>query len=454
MQDTLKIGRVLPFLVSHKGPIMTQVARSRFGILGILLVGVAIGIGIVVWLTSKGPSLTPTAHAAGGQVKSPTAAAPDRYVYYPGTEELGKDEIRVVCCGSGMPAARRGQAATSFLIECGNGDKFLFDLGTGSMANVAALMIPYDYLDKVFISHLHTDHMGDIVPLWAGGWTAGRSGKLRVWGPSGSRPEMGTKYAMKHLMEFCRWDYETRAYKINSIPGQIDVTEFDYRGLNQVVYEENGVTIRSFPAIHIGDGPVSFSLDFAGKKIVFGGDTVPNKWFVEYAKDADLCLHECMHLPEQMVKYYNQPPQLAWRSMMQFHTSPQAFGKIMSIVKPRHAVAFHFFNEEGTRYDVYQGVRTTYDGPLSMATDMMVWNVTDEKVTERMAVSPDDAWSVPGTGVQGKPDYTVDNPMTPFIKGGTRGDIMVETQRDYLIDFWKKYNIEIDSETKKIYNVE
>ena len=29
------------------------------------------------------------------------------------------------------------------------------------MANVAALMIPYQYLDKVFLSHLHTDYMGE-----------------------------------------------------------------------------------------------------------------------------------------------------------------------------------------------------------------------------------------------------------------------------------------------------
>jgi ribonuclease Z len=96
--------------------------------------------------------------AAGGVVTSPTGTAPDRYVYYPGTEALKKDEIRLIACGTGLPAARRDQAATCFLAELGNGDKFLFDVGTGSMTNVAALMIPYDFLDKVFLTHLHTDH--------------------------------------------------------------------------------------------------------------------------------------------------------------------------------------------------------------------------------------------------------------------------------------------------------
>ena len=116
------------------------------------------------------------AFAAGGVVKSTTGVAPERYVYYPGTEELKKDEIRLISCGTGLPAARRSQAATCWLAEVGNGDKFLFDVGTGSMVNVAALMIPYDYLDKVFLTHLHTDHWGDLSTLWAGGWTAGRAG--------------------------------------------------------------------------------------------------------------------------------------------------------------------------------------------------------------------------------------------------------------------------------------
>jgi len=46
------------------------------------------------------------AFAAGGTVEGPNVIAPDRYVYYPGTEELAKDEIRLIACGTGLPAAR------------------------------------------------------------------------------------------------------------------------------------------------------------------------------------------------------------------------------------------------------------------------------------------------------------------------------------------------------------
>jgi ribonuclease Z len=90
----------------------------------------------------------------------------------------------------------------------------------------------------------------------------------------------------------------------------------------------------------------------------------------------------------------------------------------MSTLEPRHAVAYHFFNEEATRYEVYAGIRETYDGPLSMATDLMVWNVTKNNVKERMAVTTDDAWSVPGTAKQPPPVKGLPNPMSEWLDAG------------------------------------
>ena len=45
----------------------------------------------------------------------------------------------------------------------------IFDIGSGSHERIAAQKIPYDYLDKVFIGHLHVDHFGDLPPFWLGG---------------------------------------------------------------------------------------------------------------------------------------------------------------------------------------------------------------------------------------------------------------------------------------------
>ena len=383
--------------------------------------------------------LGPGEAQAAGVVKSPAGVAPDRYVYYPGTEELGNDEIRLIALGTGMPAARRSQAATCWLVELGNGDKFLFDVGTGANANMAALMIPYDFLTKVFLTHLHTDHWGDLPGLWAGGWTSGRTKPLEIWGPSGAREDMGTKYAVEHFLKAYNWDNMTRLANLPSKPGQIDVHEFDYKGENQVVYDENGVTIKSWPAIHAGDGWVSFALFWKGMKIVIGGDTMPNKWFIKYAKDADVAIHECFMTPELLVELYNQAPQTALGVGTYVHTSPQGFGKVMSEIKPRHAIAYHFFNEADTRFQLSEAVRQTYDGPLTMAEDLLVWNITKKDIEVRSVVSPDEAWSVKGPTAPPPPDRTVPDQLTKQMLDGRWN--VDDVQQEMIKEFKKKYNM-------------
>jgi len=381
--------------------------------------------------------------AAGSPVTDPNGTAPDRYVYYPGTEALAEDEIRIVACGTGMPDQRLAQASACFLFELGNGDKLIFDIGSGSMRNIASLMIPHEFLTKVFLSHLHTDHWGDLDSLWAGGWTAGRPVPLEIWGPSGATEDMGTAHAIKHFLMANNWDKKTREFKITPIPGQITVHEFDYKGVNQVVYEENGVTIRSIPAIHAGDGPVSFIVEYAGLKVVFGGDTSPNKWLIKYGTDADVVIHEAFNPPGVFVTYGAQPPQLAWRACCEFHTSGPAFGKIMSTVKPRHAIAYHALLDQGTeqynRY--YDSIRSTYDGPLSIGSDLMVWNVTKEGVKERMAVVTPNAWAVEGVTRQPPPQRGKPDPMSDFIKNGEWGPGF-NAQNEMLDEYMDEYGLE------------
>jgi ribonuclease Z len=359
------------------------------------LIAAGTALGLIAGLTlTAGPSWMATAQAEETAEVSPVKARP-RDTYYPNTEDLAPDEMRVIACGTGMPTTRAAQAAACFLVELGNGDKFLFDIGSGSAERISSLQIPYNYLDKVFIGHLHTDHFGALHDLFVGGALMGRNVPLRVWGPSGETPELGTAYALKHMQKMLTWDLAGRAGNVDFRGYQMDVTEFDYRGENQVIYDDNGVVIRSFPAIHSIDGPVSFSLEWNGLKFVFSSDTYPNKWFVEYAKDADLVVHECFIAVPELVTKMGFTPESALLVGTQVHTAPEAFGKVMSEVKPRMAVAYHFFKDYDTTPAVYDRIRKTYDGPLSLAEDYMVWNVTKDDIRVRMAEVDHHTWSPP-----------------------------------------------------------
>jgi len=106
-----------------------------------------------------------------------------------------------------------------------------------------------------------------------------------------------------------------------------------------------------------------------------------------------VAIHECFHLPAQMVEKYNQELMVAMSVATKIHTSPQAFGKIMPTVKPKDFIAYQFFNADDTRYEIHGGVREVYDGPLSLATLISeavragAWNVDDveaEMLTDRM----------------------------------------------------------------------
>lgn len=355
---------------------------------------------------------------------SPTEARSPLDAYFPNTETLAADEMRITACGTGMPTGRESQAAACFLVELGNGDKFLFDSGTGSHVRIASLEIPYDFLDKIFISHLHTDHFGDFAAYYIGGWVAGRSVPLRVWGPSGPEPELGTKYALEHWKKALAWDRANRVGRLPAQGGELEIHEFDYMGDNVVVYEENGATIRSFPAIHGIDGSVSYRLDWNGLSFVFGGDTYPNKWLVKYAKGADVVVHEAMMAVEDYIEKFKFPPSLALEIGVQIHTSPEGFGKVMSFVKPRLAVAYHFFNDFDTRERLGLGIRSTYDGPLSMATDYMVWNVTKDEIRTRMAEVNRDVWPPPAA----YPKPEIDQAGMRFISDEVNAGKLSEAQ--------------------------
>ena len=402
------------------------------------IAGIVVAVGFIVAVPNVDMPVSEAKKADGKPVEwSPTKPFPHHDVYYPGTEALAPDEMRVIACGTGMPQPRLKQAAACFLVELGNGDKFIFDMGEGSFERIMALGIPLDQLNKVFLGHLHLDHAGDFPALYFTGPVNNRLVPMRVWGPSGVKPEWGTKSWMKYMKKAWSWEEAGRGSAVDPRGLKLEVNEFDWMAVNNVIYDENGVVIRTVPAIHL-DQSVSFILEWNGLKFAFSSDTLPNKWWREHAVDMDLSIHECFIPPGLMVEKYGMSPSEAVYVGTQGHTSAQAFGKIMSLTKPRHAVCYHFQNDFNTAPVVERAIRETYDGPLDLALDFMVWNVTKDGIRTRMGVPNEESFPAPVQRAKQPPDSMNAYKWTDFSLSGVEPESAAVTNA--LIEKFNKKN--------------
>jgi ribonuclease Z len=338
--------------------------------------------------------------------------------YFPNTELIGAAEMRITALGTGMPNQTRKAVSIAYLVELGNGDKFLFDMGMGSMANLFSLRPDFSKLDKVFASHLHIDHVGDFMGLHIGGWLSGRYTPIHIYGPTGSTPALGTRAFVEGMQKGYAWDLATRTGALPDEGAQIKIHEFDYKQENKVVYEKNGVTIRSWPAIHSLDGSVSFGLEWNGLKYVFGGDTYPNKWYIKYATNADVASHEAFLPPKALATYFGWDMAQATYVSTRIHSEPQAFGKVMAAVKPRLAVGYHSVQSPENNAAIMDGVRKVYDGPLALARDLMVINVTKDKIVVRMAIVDEYVLPPDVTSAYKKAKRSDDKKPSKYIEDG------------------------------------
>ncbi|GAI74272.1 unnamed protein product, partial [marine sediment metagenome] len=176
--------------------------------------------------------------------------------------------------------------------ELGNGDKFIFDVGGGTVQNLWSLEIHPALLDKLFLTHLHLDHVGDFHPLYdALGWA--RNSPLHVWGPSGYTPEMGTAYFCEMMDNAALWHDQSKLGIVPSEGMEIIAHEFDYGQLgpdkpNMLIYDENEVKIYAFPTVHCIYGTIGYRLEWHDLSFSFHGDGTPSTVEAEQAKGVDV----------------------------------------------------------------------------------------------------------------------------------------------------------------------
>jgi ribonuclease Z len=342
--------------------------------------------------TSQTPTL-PTLSYLGGTravTLTPVVGTPRRpyaEAFVPGEEPLEDGALRLTVLGSGNPWPTRAQSSASVLVEVGNPERdiLVFDLGTGAVANYASLKLPVNALDKVFITHLHADHMGDLLTLSGSFSKVGRAdGPVYVWGPSGTEPRLGTRHFCEAGEEALAWDTAAGKGPINPESMRIVATESDF-SQTQVVYAKNGVTVTQFPVVHCISGAVGYRLDFAGLSFGFSGDARPCWPLVRACQGVDLLIHECFPPAAALAAASGLSLERATIALNAAHTSPKAAGKVFSLVKPRLAGLWHTLLSPQVVYMLFSELSEVYDGPVVQTQDLTVINITREAVVSRQA---------------------------------------------------------------------
>jgi len=283
---------------------------------------------------------------------------------------LQDNEMRISFMGSTIPMARRAQAEMSIFVEVGpwvpSGatgtddtydpygratDSIMFDIGPGSSTNYTSMGIAFRKMDKLFLTHLHGDHMGDLPQVYCFGPSGDRKSPMYIWGPgpsgvhspppSGPLYDDGTKAFCKNFREAMRWHTESFSFQYTAyewykdhMPTQdlwgtpcplrpvsndppydgfaIIPIELDWTKVGGVAYNnsQTGVKITHFPVIHCRKGSMGYKLEWnppgspPGSQplsMIFTGDTKPEWLSVGQAcgdKPLDVFIHEMIVPPE------------------------------------------------------------------------------------------------------------------------------------------------------------
>jgi len=99
---------------------------------------------------------------------------------------------------------RPSQACNSVFVELGNGDSFVFDCGSGVVSRYVAMGVAYSRMDKVFLTHLHGDHMNDLVTIYCFGLRV-IAKALCMSGDERRYENEGTWFFCQKMLEMTKW---------------------------------------------------------------------------------------------------------------------------------------------------------------------------------------------------------------------------------------------------------
>ena len=374
----------------------------------------------------------------------PTASLKSNNNYFPGTETLASDEMRISFLGSTPMPPTRSQAGTCIMVELGNGKKFFFDFGSGCVRNIFAMQVPFQTVNDIFFTHLHIDHYADLPYLYCFAPWMARWKPLRVHGPSGRTPRDGIKHMIDSMQEMVHWHTDS----FNSFPigdgYEVEVNEFDYRDDNGICYEQDGVTVRHWRRSHTKDGASAYRLDWNGLSFVWTGDGRPDELSAKLAKGVDVFVTEMQpDLGNLTSLKYGLPAIMSNVTIDQAHTPHYATGYLINQVQPRLGMVTHITYDEMELPEMLAGIRTHWKGLFQFgAPDVVVVNVTKDAIWTRKAALPDAAMPARPSPVEA---------MQLFDLGPTQMEVRFPNPRHSVEDVQEQFVRDREIDPKKYY---
>jgi ribonuclease BN (tRNA processing enzyme) len=281
-----------------------------------------------------------------------------------------KKSTRVILLGTkgGPRVGESGRSNPSTLILI-NDVPYLVDCGYGVSKQLITSGVALNRLRYIFITHHHSDHNLELGPLFYNAWITGLPVRVDAYGPP------GMANMARDFFNYQKFDIDTRIEDEGRVDPRTLFTahEFDKPG---VVLSNDDVKVSTCLVRH---PPIkqsyAYRFDAKDRSVVISGDTAYAPELAEFAKGADVLVHEVMYLPglEALLKRLPDAKRLR-EHLMAAHTLPEDVGKIAAQAEVKTLVLSHFVPGDDasiTDEQWAEGVRKYYKGQIIVGKDLM-----------------------------------------------------------------------------------
>ena len=265
------------------------------------------------------------------------------------------DSLKVVMCGTSGPLPVRDRAKPCVAVLAA-GALYLVDIGPEATENLQLWRLPLATARAVFITHLHSDHIGDLGEFNMQSWVAGRPAPLPVIGPPGvDKLAQGLNLAYGPDRGFRHAHHEHGDVKLpiaaDLLKAQVIAmpAKADAGGVRRAkAWTDGALTVTAILVRHDPASPAyAYRFDYKGRSVVISGDTI--KWppLATAARDADLMIHEAQNndMTRMMSKGLAAAGQPRIASIMgdtvSYHTSPVEAAEIAKAAGVKALVLYH-----------------------------------------------------------------------------------------------------------------